>query len=371
MSEIDDIIALMETENREEEEILDEETVKPVTKQKTPKRFNGVVPKKGTKEYETYRRKCMNGTIKKNGRPFDPEVVKREKEKRRQKYIVDYYRKYRAKKRKEFLALRKEQIRLEKEAGIYQAPVKKKRKRRPKEFLPYESAKDIVQFEGIRSSVQYNTWYKFNKPGTLPSHPPDHYGKLGQWKSWGDFLGVVNTYPVNEKIDWRPYNECLAYAQSLGNVNTMAEWIAYGKEGKHPPDVPTRPDIVYRKYGNLWISWNVFLRKKGQISAMQYVISKNDAILYIMKIDDPTNNKVYKIGVTVGGISSIKDAIKKFDLEFIEGFKVDKDFDWKQFLSKYASPHWDAAGVYEVPNIHELNLALTHHGVRIDRSELE
>ncbi|WAX21635.1 hypothetical protein [Stenotrophomonas phage RAS14] len=374
MSEIDDILLLMETENRFEDEEAEEkysEIQEPKIRKATPvRKLYAKVPKKGTKEYETYRRKCMNGTIRKRGRPFDPEVLKRNKEAERKKYLLAYYKKYRADKRKEFLLMKKEKERLEREMGLLAPKVRKKRKRRLKDFLPYESAMDIVRYEGIKSVKQYKTWYKFNRPGMLPADPAEHYRKTGNWNGWGSFLGTSNTYPQYEKIKWRPYNECVAYAQTLGNINTMKEWIAYGLEGKHPKDVPTRPDIVYRKYGNQWVSWNIFLRKKGQINSMQYAISQNTPVLYVLKLDDPTNTKLYRIGVTIGGVSSIRDAIRKYDLAYVESFKIDHGFDWKTYISRLASPHWDGNGIYEVPNIYELNLALGQVGIRIDPSEL-
>lgn len=368
MSEIDDILLLMETENRTEQPV-DEVSEIESNKKRNVKPVRSVyarIPPRGTKEYETYRRKCINGTIRKRGRPFDPEVSKRRKEEERKKYLLSYYKKYRAQKRKEFLEMKKEKERLEREMGLLGPKTRKRKKRRLKDFLPYETAMEIVRYEGIKSVNQYMTWYKFNRPGTLPANPADHYNKTGDWNGWGSFLGVNNTYPLNERVAWRPYNECVAYAQSLYNVTTMKEWIEYKN---HPEDVPVRPDIVYRKYGNHWISWNIFLRKKGQFNAMQYAITQNDAILYILKVDDPNNQKIYRIGVTIGGVSSIRDAIKKFDLKYVESYKIDKDFEWKPFISKYAVPHWDANGIYEVQNIHELNLALTHYGLRVDGSE--
>lgn len=58
-------------------------------------------------------------------------------------------------------------------------------------MLTYEEAKSFVCGLGIRSSVQWREYWKFeNKPSNIPSNPDREYKNKG-WKGWGDFLGKV------------------------------------------------------------------------------------------------------------------------------------------------------------------------------------
>ena len=200
----------------------------------------------------------------------------------------------------------------------------------------------------------------------MPANPYNVYTLSGDWKGWADFTGVKNEYPAMQKVNWRPYKAALAYAQTLYNVNTAKDWMDLGKAGKLPPDIPTRPDVAYRSYGNHWISWSVFLRKKGQTSSIQYLMKTTDSLLYILRVPDPINTNLYKIGVTVGGLSSIRDAIDRYSMQYVMAYNIGSDVDnWKTLIERMMTEHWDMPGVYEVSNMSNVLLTLDQIWTRV------
>jgi hypothetical protein len=70
------------------------------------------------------------------------------------------------------------------------------------------------------------------------------------------------------------------------------------------------------------------------------------------------------VGVTVGGWAAIQDAVKKHNLRFIDAYTVDAEFDWKAFVAKFGQPSWEGEGVYEIPNVNEMNLALGQYFIQ-------
>src|SRR3989442_936892 len=54
---------------------------------------------------------------------------------------------------------------------------------------------------------------------------------------------------------WRPFAEARAFVHTL-KLKNKADWLAYGKSGKRPHDIPSNPDKVYhtefRGYGD-WL----------------------------------------------------------------------------------------------------------------------
>jgi hypothetical protein len=49
---------------------------------------------------------------------------------------------------------------------------------------------------------------------------------------------------IKETRKWRPFSEGRAFVHALGLKN-KAEWQAYCKSGKRPPDIPSNPDTAY------------------------------------------------------------------------------------------------------------------------------
>ncbi len=281
----------------------------------------------GSPEMIEYRNKVNTGEIKKRGRPF---LTAEQRSKSR-------------KKRKEYLA-------------TFKAKHKKRKRRRHEAYLSYEEARERIQAEGVRTAAEYNLWYKLNHPATMPHAPDDFYARRGKWVNWGHFLGTNNPFPYIKKKNWRPYKEAKAFAHSKG-FDTVPAWLAFCAEGKCPDDIPHRPDVAYFKSGD-WFSWREFLGPKCKIQLGKALEKVNDTVLYILQVPDPTDRTLFRIGVTVGGWSSIQDAIKKYKLNFTDAYVVEPEFDWKSFVLKFGQASWQGEGVYQIPNINEMNLAL-------------
>ena len=291
----------------------------------------------GSPETITYRNKVANGEIKKLGRPFLTAEEKADSRRKRMEYLATYNSK------------------------------RKRRRRRHDDFLPYEEARERIQAEGIRSVAEYNLWHRLNHPAQMPQSPEDFYGRRGKWVNWGHFLGTKNSFPNIKKRTWRPFKEAKAFAHSRGFPNVQA-WFAFCKTEQCPDDIPHRPDVAYFKTGE-WFSWRDFLGPRCRIELGKAIEVVNDKVLYILQVPNSRTSKLYRIGVTIGGGSSIKDAMDKYGLRYIDAYVIDADFDWKKFIVNYGSPDWDNEGVYEISNINNLTLDISQYFISYQKPD--
>lgn len=280
----------------------------------------------GSPEMIEYRNKVNMGELPKRGRPFLTAEERAESLRKRKEYIATFRSK------------------------------RKRTRRKSNDFMTYDEARDRIQNEGIRTVLEYKLWHKLNHPARMPQSPDAYYTSRGKWLSWGDFLGIVNAYPRISKKRWRPYKEAKAYVHNKA-FGTIAEWRAFCKSGKCPEDIPHRPDVAYFKTGD-WFSWREFLGPKCKIELGKAIQMVNDKVLYVLKVNDTNNARLYRIGVTVGGWSSITDAIKKHNLRFVDAFVITPETDWKTFIHRFGEPSWEGEGVYQIDNVYELTMAL-------------
>ncbi len=164
-------------------------------------------------------------------------------------------------------------------------------------------------------------------------------------------MGTNNTYPYIKRKAYRPYKEARAFAMSK-NIGGFMEWLEFCKAGKCPADIPHRPDIAYFNRGE-WFSWREFLGPKNVIEKRKAVEEFDEKVLYILNVPDKTNSKLYRIGLTVGGRSAIRESCLKYQLRYVDAYVIDRDYDWKRILMRFGEPHWAGEGVYEVGNISE------------------
>lgn len=221
-----------------------------------------------------------------------------------------------------------------------------KKRGRKRTCYTYEEASQIVKMEGISSSKEYEKWWRLNRPCRMPKRPDRAY-KNYKFK-WSHFLGVVNKFPT-KKIKFRSFEECKSYAKSL-NLNNMTEWFKYCKSGNKPNDIPTRPDIVYRKKQE-WLSWKDFLGY-DVTDKVQKLIKAQRRIFYIIKFMDRPQN-VYKFGITNTDIEKIKSSAILDNFKIIKLFYADDlQFDWSKKLSNNLSAYtYGENDEYIVPNI--------------------
>lgn len=275
----------------------------------------------GSPATEAYRNRVRSGEIKKVGRPFSTPEQKAESKRKRKEYQQNYY------------VRKKSRIR-----------------RKVDNFLPFEEAREKIQNEALESVNQYKEWFYINRPSNLPVDPRVFYRDKG-WISWNDFLGTNNTYPYIKRKAYRPYKEARAFAMSK-NIGGFMEWLEFCKAGKCPADIPHRPDIAYFNRGE-WFSWREFLGPKNVIEKRKAVEEFDEKVLYILNVPDKTNSKLYRIGLTVGGRSAIRESCLKYQLRYVDAYVIDRDYDWKRILMRFGEPHWAGEGVYEVGNISE------------------
>jgi len=304
--------------------------------QKTKNEKTYTMDSDGSPEMIEYRNKVNSGEITKRGRPFQTAEQRAKAKKKRKEYMATYN-------------------------------ARRKGHRPRRKFLDYEEARQRIQAEGIRTVAEYYKWHRMNHPAQMPYQPDDFYKTRGDWINWGHFLGVENQFPYVKKKNFRPYKEAKAYAHSKG-FNDVPSWIAYCKAGNVPDDIPHRPDVAYFKTGE-WFSWREFLGPQCKIQLGKALEKVNDNVIYILNVPDPRNTKLFRIGVTVGGWSSIDDAVKKLGVKFIDAYVIDKPFDWKAFILKYGEPAWDADGIYQIQNINDLILGLSQFLIRYRRPQ--
>lgn len=288
----------------------------------------------GSPSMQEYRQKVRNGEIKKMGRPFLSPEEKAESKRKRKEYQQNYYIK------------RKQSLR-----------------RKRDNFLEFEEARRRIRGESLQSVNQYREWYKINRPSNMP-FAPDYFYKDKGWDGWNDFLGNNNEYPYIKRKSYRPYSEARAFAMSK-NLNGFAEWLEFCKEGKCPEDIPHRPDIVYYRRGE-WFSWREFLGPRDAIERRQALENFEEKVLYILNVPEKGNSKIYRIGVTIGGRSAIRESCRKYGLKFVDAYLLDQDYDWKRVIQRYGQPYWGSDGVYEVDNIHAFIFDISQNFSRFD-----
>jgi len=123
-----------------------------------------------------------------------------------------------------------------------------------RQYRTLNRAKEFVHALGLSSRDE---WLDFTKSGRLPSDipasPSVFYINKG-WKGWGDWLGTGSV--ATHQREYRPFEQARAYARSLSIVG-QKEWRVFVKTGRLADDVPTNPDLVFKKVG--WINWGDWL----------------------------------------------------------------------------------------------------------------
>lgn len=211
---------------------------------------------------------------------------------------------------------------------------KKRPGRKPKEWMPYAEARNLVQSEMIPSRRKYDEWWNANKPKRLSRYPDRVYPT--EWTSWNDFLGVDNKFSTVPK-KFRPYAEAMAWAHKQ-SPKTYEQWMQFVKQpGNLPDDIPARPDLSY----STWKSWKHFLGNQPQaaIEAKQEI--ERTAIFYIVQYSDVPSN-VFAFKLERGGISAIADRQKTEKFHVVSKFWYERERSAavKQIVDMMSSPYY-------------------------------
>ena len=112
-----------------------------------------------------------------------------------------------------------------------------------REYSDFEDAKKFVQSLKIKGNKEWRIFAKSKDfPADIPKSPDKIYKK--EWTSWGAFLGTGSI--SSSKMIWREFSESKKFIKSL-KLKNVNEWYRYCKSGNKPYDIPSNPNLVYKK----------------------------------------------------------------------------------------------------------------------------
>ncbi|MDC0154370.1 hypothetical protein OAJ02_06560, partial [Nitrosopumilus sp.] len=121
------------------------------------------------------------------------------------------------------------------------------------EFLSFVDSREFARKLEFKNQKE---WYGYsksgNKPNNIPSRPEQVYKR--EWQGWGDFLGTGNV--ANQNKTYRSFKEAREFVRSLKFKN-QKEWFEYCKLDDKPYDIPSNPNLNYKKDG--WKSYGDWL----------------------------------------------------------------------------------------------------------------
>lgn len=206
-------------------------------------------------------------------------------------------------------------------------------------YLSYNDARYIVQIEQIQSRAQYWTWWDMWRPRDLPRHPDAVYA---QWTGWNDFVGNTNAFKNRIRKRYRTFAEALAYAKT-SRISTSTQWMAT----KHPPDIPVRPDIVYR---GEFKGWKHFLQTGVKRAARVVDVSKQIEIKEILAFLHPAGNPVNIFYVSVFlGVGTMKEFCVRNQMSVVRVFKNEPGYDWQAVLRTHGTDYGNNEWIIQNP----------------------
>lgn len=119
--------------------------------------------------------------------------------------------------------------------------------------LSYKEAKLFLHNLNLKSSKEYNEWFKANKPDNLPGSPSTYYKNDG-WISMGDYLGT-GKIADQHKVYWE-FDKARTFVHSLG-FKSSKDYKEYCKSKDYNINLPKVPSNTYLKKG--WCGFSDFL----------------------------------------------------------------------------------------------------------------
>ena len=149
---------------------------------------------------------------------------------------------------------------------------KKKRHGNCKDFLDWDTARQVIRDEMIGSRREYHQWLKLYNPPL--AYSPYHV--YPQWKSWNDYLGVNTTFPIS-RFFW-PYKKAWDYARQCP-ARTRNEWMVMYRENLIVKEIPARPDCHYKGQFTGWRSFlGVSMKPSDAILQSQLEMSEHSQL---------------------------------------------------------------------------------------------
>jgi len=117
------------------------------------------------------------------------------------------------------------------------------------QFHSFESTKEFARSLDIQTWKEWQEYCKSgNKPDDIPANPNRTYKK--EWVSWGDFLKTGRIQTQQKNKNYLPFTEARNIVRKLAikyNIKNWAGWKKAVVEGKIPDNIPTRPEVTYKK----------------------------------------------------------------------------------------------------------------------------
>ena len=130
------------------------------------------------------------------------------------------------------------------------------------QFRSFKKARAFVRDLGLKREEEWFAYTRSGKkPTDIPANPRRTYENDG-WAGMGDWLGTEKV--ANQFREYRSFKKARAFVNGLG-LKSRADWEAYCKSGKKPPDIPTGPRQTYLEDG--WVGYGDWLgtgRRRGQ-----------------------------------------------------------------------------------------------------------
>jgi very-short-patch-repair endonuclease len=113
----------------------------------------------------------------------------------------------------------------------------------PKDWRPFEEARQWVKDAGIKTYAEWNRWVKLRRiPLDIPRRP--HCVYLGEWVSYPHWFGKNVT--KGQRYEWLSFEEARKWARQCG-ATCEREWRKLVREGRLPAGIPTNPQKLYAK----------------------------------------------------------------------------------------------------------------------------
>ena len=118
------------------------------------------------------------------------------------------------------------------------------------EWPPFEEARLLMRFFGIKNREEFYKWIKEGKiPASIPTNPALVYKE--EWEGLYHFLRSPLWYDLFGlklyKSRWLPFDYALHYIWQLG-FRTYKEFIIWSKSDERPEGIPIDPRKVYSEY---------------------------------------------------------------------------------------------------------------------------
>jgi hypothetical protein len=113
-------------------------------------------------------------------------------------------------------------------------------------WRPFKQARAFVRHLDLQSREDWiNYCDSGRKPPDIPKSPHSVYSKTG-WVGMGDWLGTDAV--ATQLRQYRSFEKARRFVRGLG-LKSTAQWTAYCKSGRKPPDIPADPQRTYAETG--------------------------------------------------------------------------------------------------------------------------